>query len=259
MAMEFIGQAHIMGQLSFLLPRIYADTDESANFLLRAASGQGKTRMAHKICRYIAGKDYQFHLGSIDAFSISYRVHFIDEAHMVKNFEHLYPHLDSGQFVFVIATNEHTHLPEPVENRCYSLTFTDYTDAELVAIINTLAMIAYPDTFLEYLIKSGGRNPRIILSLVKRLNIYFLEEEVPNTIIEFRNLLKILFGITNGLDPIAASYLSILQNLGGIASVATISGIIRIDEHTLKTRIEPLLLANRLIRITKQGRKLWQN
>lgn len=257
MAMEFIGQAHIMGQLAFLLPKLYEDASESANFLLRAASGQGKTRMAHKICRYISGKDYQFHLGNIDSFSIAYRVHFIDEAHTVKNFENLYPYLDSGQFVFVIATNEHTHLPEPVENRCYSLTFIEYSDAELAAIINTLALIVYPDKFLDYLIKSGGRNPRIILSLVKRLNIYFLNKEVPQNVIEFKKLLKTLFGIVDGLDPIAASYLTILSNLGGVASVATISGIIRIDEQTLKTRIEPLLLANNLIRITKQGRKLW--
>lgn len=254
--MLFIGQKHIMGQLAFLLPHLYKDVDASAHFLLQAASGQGKTRMAHEMCRYLAGKHYQFHLGDIDNFDPATRVHFVDEAHLVKDFELIYPLLDSSDYIFIFATNEYTTLPEPVVNRCYALTFVEYTVEEMYAIINTISVIRYKESFLDYIIKSGGKNPRIILSLVKRLNIYFLNEKTPNKLSKFKGLLKKLFGIVDGIDPIAASYLEILETIGGIAGISTISGMLKIDETTLKTRVEPLLLANNLIQITRQGRKL---
>jgi len=246
-----------MSQLKFLLPALY-ESDVGDNFLLCAASGQGKTYMAKLICQYLADTDYQISLGSIDDFDVSYRVHLIDEAHTISNFEMLYPIMDSRRYVIVIATNEFAGLPEPVINRCNNsgFVFVPYTDAELMEIILINTSIKYDRKYLMYIIKSGGHNPRVILGLVRNLEIYFKYSKFPSTITEFKELLKNIFGIVEGIDPIAGSYLEALRSLGGSASITTIAGLLRIDAETIKARVEPLLIANNLVKITSKGRSL---
>jgi len=229
------------------------------NFLLCAASGQGKTHMAIEICKYLTDDEpFQTMLGRIDTFDPSVRVHFIDEAHIIREFEPLYPIMDSGEYVIVLATNEYTKLPEPVVNRCNNsgFVFTPYTDRELYEIIKISSETVYDEDHLQYLIKSGGHNPRVIKGIVTNLDVYFKYYPFPRTIREFKQIIKDTFGIVDGISPIAANYLEALQALGGRASLALLAGTLRIDKSTLQGAVEPLLLNNSLIRITSKGREL---
>ena len=258
--MIFIGQPHIMAQLDFLLPTLY-ENDVGENFLLCAASGQGKTYMAQLICNYLAGEDYQTSLGKLNDFDSSYRVHFIDEAHMVpvREFEAFYPIMDSRRYVIVLATNEFSMLPEPVINRCNNsgFVFAPYSDSELRDIVAMNTDVQYDESHIKYIIRSGGRNPRVILGLVRNLEVYFQYYPFPSTMKEFKSQLKDVFGIVDGIEPIAGSYLEALKSVGGTASIATMAGLLKINAETLKARVEPLLLANNLIRINSKGRSLW--
>ena len=257
--MRFIGQKHIMNQLDFLLPTMYKE-NIGDSILLCAASGQGKTHMARLICQYLADDDYQEELGNVTNFDPTYRVHFIDEAHTIplREFESFYPIMDSKQFVIVLASNEFATLPEPVINRCNNsgFVFTQYTLKELIDIVSQSTSINYSDKQLKYIIKSGGNNPRVILGLVRNLEIYFRFSVFPNRIGDFKRVLRDVFGIVDGIEPIAGSYIEALSSLGGTASISTLAGVLKIDADTLKARVEPLLLSNNLIRITSKGRTI---
>ena len=116
--MYFFGQGHIMKQLDSILPWLYEDTSRSMNILIRGPSGWGKTRMAFMICNYLTGGKFEYCLGDNLVFNTKQRVHFIDEVHLLKDPEPLYPLMDEGKYVIILATNDVDILKEALSNRC---------------------------------------------------------------------------------------------------------------------------------------------
>ena len=258
--MKFIGQPVIIEQLKEFLPYLYKNKDKGLNFMLRGPSGWGKTTMAFMMCNYLTDGNYQYCLGDDVKFSPAFRVHFIDEVHLIAHPEVLYPFMDSGKYVVILATNDVSVVPEALSNRCtVSLTFDDYSQEDLRMICSTKLNSHIAIELLDYIIESAGRNPRVIDSIARRLNIILINKPsiLDNLAVhEFKYLMEKLFGIKNGMDTACTRYLTALKKLGGTASLQTISSYIHIDQNTLKFSVEPVLLYKGKIQITSKGRIL---
>jgi Holliday junction resolvasome RuvABC ATP-dependent DNA helicase subunit len=116
-----------------------------------------------------------------------------------------------------------------------------------------------PDSFIDYIIESGGGNPRIIRNLISRLNIVLSRhpEIVENINLDmFKQLLHTTFGIVDGMDVMCLRVIEALKALGGTASLQTISTYVHIDQNTIRFYVEPILLYKNILRITNKGRSL---
>lgn len=256
--MFFIGQSQIMKQLQYILPHLY-DGNNSMNILIRGPSGWGKTRMALGICNYLTGGDFKLYLGNDVKFDPSKRVHFIDEVHLLTTPEVMYPIMDSGKYVIIIATNDVSILPEALSNRCTELIFDRYTMPELREICRTCLAKRLSDDFMDYIIESGGYNPRVIKGLAYKINIVTTSQPTifsGMSINDFKEVMKVIFGIRDGMDVMCYRYIDCLTSLGGTASMQTISAYLHIDQNTLKFFVEPVLLYKNRIKINSKGRSL---
>lgn len=258
--MRFIGQDHIMNQLRFLLPDLYTHPERGANFLLRAPSGYGKTKMAVGICEYLAGKDFEVYLADTQKFKFERRVIFIDEVHKVTNFEILYPFMDTKEHVFVSATNADGNLPEAFKNRNFEYNFSDYDDEQLLLIAKESCEFYATIPQLMCVVEAGNRNPRVILSLISRLNTYFntYKSVIPSSV-DFSELLEQVFDIKDGLDTLSRRYMKVLEDLGGRASLERLKSLLHVDRDTLTNEIEPALVKKGLLEITQKGRVSYDN
>jgi Holliday junction resolvasome RuvABC ATP-dependent DNA helicase subunit len=256
--MYFIGQRHIMNQMQDLLPHLY-ENDVGMNLLMRGPSGWGKTRMSFMICNYLTGGNFEYCLGDKLLFTDSVRVHFIDEVHLLEKPEILYPKMDSGKFVIVLATNDVATLPEALSNRCAEFIFDKYSIPELREISRGCLKVSLPESFIDYIIESGGSNPRIVKGIISRLNIVLFRH--PDIIKRmdltgFKELLEVTFGIKDGMDVMCTRVIDALKTLGGTASLQTLATYVHIDQNTLRYYVEPILLYKNVMRITSKGRSL---
>lgn len=257
--MYFTGQKHIMNQLKDILPYLMQNPSAGMNMLMRGPSGWGKTRMSLLVCNFLAGGNFEYCLGDKLTFNEDLRVHFIDEVHLIEHPEVLYPLMDSGRYVIVIATNDVATLPEALSNRCVEFIFNNYTLLELREISTPMLQGKLSTEFLDYVIESGGFNPRIIKSLINRLNIVIANR--PGildglNLDQFKELLHELFGIRDGLDIMCTRYMDALRGLGGTASLQTLAAFTHIDQNTLRYFAEPILLYKKLIKISSKGRSI---
>lgn len=258
--MYFIGQPHIMKELSYILPYLHS-TRDGMNVLIRGPSGWGKTRMSFMICNYLTGGEFSYQLADKFSFDERYRVHFVDEVHLLQTPEVLYPIMDSGKYVILLATNDAALLTEALVNRCTQFNFEPYSIEDLREITQSCLNSKVQNSILDYIIESGGNNPRVTKNIVSRLNIMLYT--VPTllskvTIDEFRVLMEASFGIRDGLDTLCYRYVEGLRNLGGTASLQTLGTYLHTDSNTLRFYVEPVLLYKNLIRISSKGRSLVQ-
>jgi Holliday junction resolvasome RuvABC ATP-dependent DNA helicase subunit len=256
--MRFIGQEVIMNQLQAILPELYS-THGSENFLLRGPSGWGKTKLALQMCNYLTAGKFKMYLGNDfneRRFNSEVWVHFLDEVHLLEPVEPLYPLLDAKTHVFILATNDRTVLAEPLVNRCLDLTFTDYSILELRVILRESGKIRLPDSYLNYIIETGAKNPRICIRLLRKIEMILKLGGDISTLDKFKEFLQNSLGIQDGFDTLAQRYLQILREIGGVASIDTISQILHVDKETLRSQIEPILLYRNRVRISSRGRTL---
>lgn len=254
--MQYIGQTHIVRQLDFIIPELIAG--ESASILLRGPSGFGKTHMALAIANEISGSSFEFRMGDSFLFNTAIRTHIYDEIHLSPSIELFYPMMGSEGHVIIFTTNVDADLPEAFINRCYDFTFTDYSVEELKTMVRSKTSLVMLDDQLEYMIESGNKNPRIILSLVKRLSMWQKRNTLVTnlSITQFKEVINYVFGIRDGMDIMCRRYLRTLHGLGGTASLAVIKAALHIDEGTIRYQIEPILLYKNLLKISSRGRSL---
>jgi Holliday junction resolvasome RuvABC ATP-dependent DNA helicase subunit len=169
--------------------------------------------------------------------------------------------MDTNEHVIILATNDIAELPEALVNRCEDLIFEAYSQEELHYIATLYLPFNLSVECLDYLIESSGYNPRIIKHTAGKLILVFSKhpELVNSTLEEFKYLLESVFGIKDGMDVMCTRYLEALTNVGGTASLQTISSYTHIDQSTMKYFIEPILLYKNRIRISSRGRSLTTN
>ena len=257
--MNFIGQPHIMRQLAVILPDLFSKGSGTGETLLfRGPSGYGKTRMALLTANYLSGSNFYMCLGNNFRLDARFWVHLIDEVHLLSPPEILYPILDSRKFVFIMTTNDIAELAEPLVNRTIDLIFSNYTQEELRLIISESIHQHLPDPYLDYIIKCGSGNPRICLSLSRRIETLLRSGGDISTLNKFINFIENMMGIRDGLDTVAQRYIEILNSLGGLASIDTLSMMLHVDKATIRSQVEPGLMYRNLIRISSKGRILCQ-
>ena len=251
-----------MKQLDGILHWLYADEARGMNILLRGPSGWGKTRMAFMICNYLSAGHFEYCLGDKMTFDKKLRVHFIDEVHLLKEPEVLYPDMDSGKFVIILATNDVDPIKEALSNRCTQFIFEEYSLQDLREIAKPQLQYKFPDKFLDTIIDAGANNPRIIKNIISRINILmsFNQTMLEGLSMEqFNNFLHDSFGIQDGMDVMCNRYLTTLKTLGGTASIQTLASVLHIDSATVRYYVEPILLYKGKIKITSKGRSLNDN
>lgn len=255
--MFFIGQEHITLQLGDILPYIY-NNKEGVNLLFRGPSGYGKTELAKRCCNFLVGDSYQFCLGDKLKFNRNVWVHFIDEIHLLENPEILYPTMDAGTYVFILATNFDSILPEALSNRCKNFIFVEYSNEDLKSIFRYHSKLVYSENIMEYIINIANKNPRIMIkTFIDTLKMHYIKQtNIPNDDQEIIATINKLFGIEGGLNRVAQQYLDTLRALGGRANINLISNGMHLDTNTIKYEVEPSLLYKRIIKITSRGREL---
>lgn len=257
--MYFIGQEDIMYSLGDLLPYI-RETRRGVSILFRGASGYGKTELAKKCCNFLDGVNYEYCLGSRFIFNRNVWIHLIDEIHLMKEPEILYPIIDSDNYVFIFATNFDSLLPEAFTNRCKNFTFLEYSEKELIDIFKSHSKLQFRESVIKHIIDISGRNPRIMIkTFLSGLEIHYnnkREELFVKTDEEIIDNINKIYGIVGGLDGISRQYLETLKSLGGRSSINLLASSSRLDINTIKYIIEPTLLYKKLIKITSRGREL---
>jgi len=259
---KFVGQPAILNQLDLLGEEIRAG--KNFNILLSAQSGYGKTRLATLFVKWASKghgdtQAYAYN-SSITKVGKDRRFHILDEAHLIKDPEFLYPLMDSGRYTFIIVTNEYYKLKEPLRNRCHEFIFSNYTRADLIKICKMFfrnARVSVEKWVVESIVDSLGRGvPRTVKVISQRLSLYFKQSGVPKTRQLLEESFRYLLDTRCGLSKIDRDYLTALNNAGGRASLSFLSTAISVPKEVLSEMVEPYLVSKRIVSITGRGRVL---
>ncbi len=257
--MKFINQKHIVTEIAEYIPAIIKGTN--LNILFRGASGYGKTHLSFNYCLTIANQtkdQYEYLLPNDDGFVTideRKRIHIVDEVHLLKEPERLYPIMDSKKYLFIFASNESGELKEPFVNRCIGFNFVDYGKEDLCKIIDSFFVensIKLPDNYLELIYDNCNGVPRTAKLISQRLLMIIQNKGVPSYE-DLRRIIYDVFQIQDGLDYRHKTYLNFLKK-AGVASIDLISYATKLDKATIKRDIEPVLINKNLIKISSRGR-----
>ena len=258
----FVGQARLKNELQYYMEAMENGT--KLNILLMGLSGYGKTFLGDIIFNYVRykrGESYYYYLcnKSLDSIQTDRPNVFLDEAHLIVDPEFIYPHLDSGQLNFIIATNEYYTLKEPLSNRCVNLQIEEYSVDDLQEICRRYfekQTLTIPEEFAHRVAEIGGF-PREVLQISKRLYIIFGSRGIPENLDRFNYLIKSTLGLSErGNISLSTSYTDLLRTLGGQAGIETIVSCLGLPKQVILNDIEPALLRAGVIQISSKGRKL---
>jgi Holliday junction resolvasome RuvABC ATP-dependent DNA helicase subunit len=258
---QFIGQQSIIKEVDIIVQRAIDDEHFNIALLLTANSGLGKTNLGLRIANTISRGKFLYleadETGEkvVRAINSNNRVIFIDEIHLLKTPELLYPILDKEDKFIILSTNESSELKEPLRNRCINLIFAPYTEEELRQIVKQKLpeIQGKSNEYVDLIVKSAEENPRKITKLCIRLATITKIYQFPRTVEELKLLLSEILNIKDGLNPQEQEYMKVLSRLG-MASLETLTSILGYSRNTIKYEIEPSLLYNKLIQITSKGR-----
>jgi Holliday junction resolvasome RuvABC ATP-dependent DNA helicase subunit len=251
---EFVGQVKLIREFGLIYNEVISGKNH--NILLSAPSGFGKTTLGTLFMNgcglwqgYISGPpDFKIDLAR--------RIQFMDEIHELKYPENIYKYMDSNEHTFIFATNETGLLKEPLINRCIVLEFDEYTDEEASKIIqNNIGELPYE--IIKVIIQVTSKIPRQISVLCKRLEYVFRSYGIPENEEFFMTLLSEVLDIdSRGYSPLQRQYINFLEDIGGSASITTLTYGLKINETTIIRDIEPKLIYDKVLTISSKGRIL---
>lgn len=260
----FIGQEELVNNIHYLVDDI--ELGNNYNFIFRAPSGYGKTYLAARIVHFIHFKtltrSYISFTGDKWRYFPDKRFQLIDEVHLLKDPERIYPLMDSGEHTFMLMSNEYSELLEPLVNRCFAFNFAPYRREDLAKIAakflekhNVILTIE----MMEILVDNSRLMPREVINLCKRLIVIFRQNGKPNSVEELERYLFQFCGIRpGGFSANDEAYINFLQE-NGRAGLTTLANVLQIPRQTIQNEIEPFLLRKNLIQITSRGRILNDN
>lgn len=259
---DFIGQKKIILELESIYEDI-SKTHNGVNILFRGQAGCGKTLLANMFLTSLGSNVYHlpdkknnYEFMWNDRIS-SYRYHFVDEIHKLKSPETMYPILDSGNYVFVFASNEYGELPDALLSRCFIYNFAEYSLDEISEIISRYSRTkgifldkSKSDLFAKY----SRNNPRVVKKLFDRV-LFIINRGYYK--LSIRGIISALNDIgiySGGYTDLDIQYLQMLSKLV-TSSLDNMSRILKIDKNTILNEIEPFLIEKGHIIITSKGRK----
>ncbi len=191
--------------------------------------------------------------GRIGFFS-NVKVQILDEVHKLKNPEMIYPYMDSGKYIYILACNEFAKVKEPLVNRCMSFIFENYTDEELSVISRNVfkeEKVKVSDPEIKLILGAANGVPREVINLSYRL-IYGKNS---NPKLDVKDYLENTIGIENGLNSLQKDYLHYLAKIE-LAGLDTVSYALRLDRDTIRQEVEPDLIFRGFITIGSRGRRI---
>ena len=256
---EFVGQNKIVRELAAIEDALKRDKNLSINLLLRGPGGCGKTMLAQSFASKFGRFSFQIPRNHFiwKKRMDEYRCHIVDEIHLLKTPEEVYPYLDKKQFVFIFATTEVGVLAEPLTSRCINLVFQEYSLEDIVSIIiqhsKDIDFEVTEDT-AKLIAERCKLSPRIAKQYLERMHFIIEKKYHPLTLNGIINAFKDIGVFEGGYTDADIMYLKLLSKLGK-ASLQTISGALRMDKATITNDIEPFLIMNGHISIGSKGRQ----
>ena len=256
--MKFIGQSSIEPEITVLFNKI--KSGENVNILFRAPSGYGKTDLALRMININdpKGFDYLIPLDGEIQINTYKRLHVLDEIHLLKDPEVIYPLLDSGEHTFISCTNESGNLKEAFINRHIQFVFQNYSLEEMQEFVDCFYKEYYrelPKNFVCLIANNTQNNPRIAKQICQRLINVFKIYGYPESEDKLKDYIRNILNIHDGLSVLQEQYLTVLRTLG-TARIDLIANYLHVDKATIQRDIEPYLLYNNKISISSRGRTI---
>jgi len=261
----FINQNRIMAEVNPLIRAIQNGNNQ--NLLFQGSAGCGKTHLAKFIARGSA-LDWDIQIPVKGRINFRYvgdfPVHVIDEIHEFRNWENLYPYLDSGEDTFIFCTTEYGYIPEPFLTRCIRLSFDPYSSEDLAEIVRRYSRgrkysLKGEKAYLAISEASRG-SPRLAKQRFDRVKMYCQYYDMKPTLHNVNFALRQIGIFSLGYTSEDLRYLEYLSNIG-LSSIDNLSRALRIDKNSIQKEVEPFLIERGNIMITSKGRKFisWLN
>lgn len=163
----------------------------------------------------------------------------------------------SANTSYVLATTEPDKVIKPLWDRCLIRPdFDDYTEEEMGRIVEAMASkagVKISKATALALGRATGGTPRTAANFVLAARDLTVDRQgkVPDaaTILEFCRVDE------TGITQTHLDYLSALMALGGVAGLSPLRSYLHLPESVV-TDLEPMLLTQKLIRLTTSGREL---
>lgn len=276
---EIVGQTRAKTVCKIMISSAKKRNNALGHLLFAGPSGTGKTTFAQTIAKEMGVQFHTINASIVktifDMFGKSEKliercdVVFIDEVHRLpmRVFESLYTIMEdfhyNGQniprFTLVGATTLMGSLPKPFRDRFKHIQeFDEYTIEELSDIVHRVAetySIKLSDSVAETVAKTCKKNPRTVVTRTEWLRDYMVANDLQTLSESCLRDTFYLQGIDeNGLENRDRRYLEILKE--GTTGLSMLASKLNIDEETIKYEIEPYLIKEGFIEITKAGRSL---
>lgn len=241
---DFVGQEKSKAQLS-----AFMEAQSFPNTLIIGEAGLGKTYLAE----WIAGEkreQVQVHRKmpiTEKDLSMNYKFVILDECHLQKNAEWLFPYMENTEWTFIGTTNMPEKLSEAFKSRfIVQIRLKPYTVEELALMVMKKAPeVTKKDA--KVLAGAAGGNPRQLERIVETAKALGSWEPA-----------KVLSTVRINADGVTEDHLTYLAGLEGFdrpVGVQYLSATTGIDTTTLKT-LERLLSERNLISLLPNGRTL---
>lgn len=275
----YIGNADIVATAERQISGSELRGDALRPFLLRGASGCGKTEIARRTSRR-RGKPFVRLAASVlksgeDVIALLNEIPngstvLVDECHTLaaKPEAVIYDITSNGfkdndgktkEFFFMFATNLSGKLPDALKNRCTELKLKDYTESELSIIAELTAKdngVSLESGVSEYIAKRSHGVARYAVEYCKDIIIETAADKQTVTLANTKE-----FFARRGIDGLGLKdehrqYVRQLAALGQASSHSLAAALGENDVTEVQKSIEPLLLKHGLIAISSRGRYL---
>lgn len=287
---DFIGQEKLKKKIKVSIDAAKQRNDPIDHILLHGEAGVGKTS-----CATLIANEYKTEIiiangasikGIGDIYAMLFQIKqnnilFIDEIHRLKvrDQEILYTVMEDfvvhknektgnaislpvEPFTLIGATTDPGKLTKPMRDRFpINLSIEHYTESELVQILEQTCKnlkVSFDKDALKAIAQRSRGVPRIANNLTRRSRDFAQIENNNKFTKDFINKIMEKDGIDeSGFNKDDYHYIRILQeNYEGQSGLSSLAVTMRKEPKTVKEQIEPFLMSQDIITVTRRGREM---